>query len=333
MRGIKEFNLFFIVLVSFSYSCVFASETKELKVKIKAYSSEIKIGEPLLLEIKVTCKTPNIDSETGEIITTGGIKPYLILNKKGQEKEIKYKSDYSVIDKPLPIYDKQKKGLEFTGSLFVFYDYYERCLFFKEPGVYSCRLESTIDKIKSNTIKINVKPPGKLERKVMSILTEKFDIAILGQPFEGMDLNDKSEPEAKGIIDRYIQVVEQCPDTMIAKMAASILGIEYFKNFHEEHKSFEIFREELKTGNTQEPLLDQSEKYLAIGSKLPDEFPVRPEVITKLSQINFMRDNFDGMLLLINELAEKYPNTKYGKQAINALKEEIPKLKAEIESK
>ena len=36
---------------------------------------------------------------------------------------------------------------------------------------------------------------------------------------------------------------------------------------------------------------------------------------------------------LTNEIAVKYPNTKYGKQAIQALKEEIPKLKAEIKNK
>ena len=35
--------------------------------------------------------------------------------------------------------------------------------------------------------------------------------------------------------------------------------------------------------------------------------------------------------VMAEELATKYPNTEYGKQAITALKEEIPKLKAEIE--
>lgn len=324
MRCLKNSNLFSIVLVLLLGFYANATETDE----IKALSTEIKIGEPLILKIKLTCKTPQIDSKTGEIVNEGGIKPYLILNRKGQKEEIIYKTEYDIIDKPLPIYDKQKKGLEYTASLFVFYDFMKEELFFKEPNEYTCRLESRVDKLKSNTIKINIKSAGKLEEKAMSILTGKFDIAILGMP--SLDIDLKNSKEAKGIMDRYIQVVDQCEQTKIANMASAMLGLQYFKDFHKAHPSFEKFKEEYKSGNIWEPLFEQSQKYLTIGSKLPDEFPIRPVVLFQLSRIEFMKNNVEKSISFIEEVSTKYSNTEYGKKAIRALQEEIPKLKADI---
>ena len=330
MRGLKNYNLFLILLVLLFGFCIYAAETEEIKVEIKSYYPEIKVGEPLILEIKATYKTPQIDSKSGESETKRGIRaPYLIFAKKGNEKEFEYKSELYMLDRYLPIYDKEKKGLEYTGSLFVFYDFMKRELFFEEPNEYTCRLESSGDKLKSNTIKINIKPAGKLEEKAMSILTDKFDIAILGMPSLDIDLKNS---ESKGIIDRYIQVVDQCKQTKIANMAAAMLGLQYFKNFHEAHPSFEKFREKYKSGNIQEPLFEQSQKYLTIASHLPDEFPIRPAVLLQLSRIEFMKDNFNGMISLIKELTEKYPNTQYGQKAIRALKEEFPKIKEQIDN-
>ena len=117
-------------------------------------------------------------------------------------------------------------------------------------------------------------------------------MAILGQPIE--DLNLKREPEAEGILDRYKQMVEQCPETMIAKMAMAMLGIEYFKDFHKKHPSFEDFREEYKSGKMQEPLLEQSEKHLIISSKLPKSLFIcgGPLALNYQTNIQFARKSY-----------------------------------------
>ncbi len=325
---IQKKYMFLSVLFLFLSVYVLASEANKPKVEIKAYSSEIKIGEPLILEIRAISKTPNINPETKEIITSGGISsPYLIINKKGQKEEIKYEYQLNTIHKPFPIFEKGNKGLEYTGTFIAFYNQNKKELLFNEPGDYSCRFESTIDKLESNTVEITVKPAGNQEEKTMSILTGKYDKMILEMP-EGID--NTILKEDPGVLNRFEQIIEQCGDTMIAKIAAAQLGIMYFKDFHEKYFSFEDFREEYKTGNVQEPLFEKSLKYLTIGSQLPDEFPIRQEVLFQLSRIEFMQNNLDKSISLIDEIASKYPNTEYGKQAIKAQQEEIPKLKTEI---
>jgi hypothetical protein len=319
---IQKNILFSVVLSLFVSAFALASETNELKIEIKAFSSEIKVGEPLILEIHVTCKTPNINSKTGEIITSGGISaPYLFVSKKGQKEEIKYESKYTILNKPLPVFDKGKKGLEYTGSFIAFYDQNKKGLLFNEPGVYSCRLESIRDKIESNTIEINVKPASKQEQKALSILTAEFDLAIL-EADEHVPLKD-----FPGALERFKQVVEQCPDTMLAKMDAAQLGLNYFEEFHQKHPSFEKFKAEYQTGKIQEPLFEQSLKYLSIGAEVPDEFPIRQAVLGNLSSVEFMKSNLKQAFSLITELATKYPNSEYGKKAIIEQKEQIPRLK------
>ena len=327
---IQKKCLFLIILFLIFNVCSLASETNEPKLEIKAYSSEIKVGEPLILDINVTYKTPNINSKTGEIIISGGISsPYLFVTKKGQKEEIKYETEFAVVRKALPVFDNEKKGLEYTGSLIAFYDQNKKGLLFNDSGIYSCRLEDTLHKIKSNNIEINIKPAGKQEKKAISILTGKYDMMILQLSESSNTTILKKYP---GLLERFKNVVEQCGDTLIAKMAAAQLGLIYSKEFQEKHPSFETFKTEYKKGNVREPLLEQSLKYLQIGAELPDEFTIRQKVLINLSQVEYMEDNLNKTISVINEIATKYPNTKYGKQAIIAQNDEVPKLEAEIKS-
>ena len=54
---------------------------------------------------------------------------------------------------------------------------------------------------------------------------------------------------------------------------------------------------------------------------MPDEWPFRPDVLRKLSRIEYINDDFDKAIKLVDEIAAKYPKHEYGKQAPSARKE------------
>jgi hypothetical protein len=309
-----------------------ASEVQDLPlIEMTTKNPSLKVGEPLILELKYVYETPRFVTGTNEIkqsLDHGDVS--LLLYIKNSSGEVTKKS----IFKPSFIC-QDKKGLVYSSySALLQNNSGNKKLLFNEPGEYIITLYAPDqEKLKEllgdkapKPLFVNVGPASQSIKKALSILSEENDIRIL----EYSD-NDFFKKDIE-VISRFKQVVDQCQDTIIAQIAASQLGITYFKEFHEKHPFFETFRTEYKTGNMKEPLFEQSQKYLTIGSQLPDEFPIRREVIFQLSRIEFMEDNLNKMVSLINELAEKYPNTEYGKKAITAQKEELPKLKAEIES-
>ena len=309
-------KLFLIVLFLFFSTYLKASETNEPKLEIKAYSSQIKVGEPLILEIRVIHNKPNISSETGEIITSSGISsPHLIITKKGKEEEIKYEYD-SILNKPLPVFDKENKGLEYAGTFIAFYDQNKKGLLFNEPGEYSCRLESTRDKLESNTIEINVKSAPKQDKKALSILTGEFDLFILGYPDSNIELT-----EFPGVVDRFKQVIEQCPDTILAKMAAARLGIENTKNFEDKYSDNSTFIEQYRKGEIKDPLIESAKKYLSMAYGLPDEIPIRETAIYNLATFELFDGKTTKAFSIYDELATKYPEGKYGKKALRDKKD------------
>ena len=310
---VQKNNLFLVILLQFFCVYVLASdETNEQRMEIKAYSYEINVGEPLVLDIIFTCKTPNINSKTGEIITSGKMyAPYLFAIKKGQKEEIKYESKFNRLNKPdFPIIDKGKKGLEYTGSFIVFYDQVKKGLFFNQPGVYSCRLEDARDKIKSNTIEINVKPSGKQEEKAMSILADKDDLMIL-------ECEDYIHLQ-KEVLERFKQVIEQCPDTMIAKMAAAHVGMALNDEYARKRQTTNI-----EEWDKLKPLKEKSVKYFQIGLKLPDEFQIRETILYMLAELEFRKDekNYMQAKSYLEEITEKYPYGRWGKTAISGIEE------------
>ncbi len=312
---IQKNKLFLVILLQFFRVCVLASdETNELKMEIKAYSSIIKIGEPLISEIRAISKTPNINPDTGEIITSGEISsPYLIITKKGQKEEMKYEYD-NILNKPLSIVEKGKKGLEYTGYFIAFYDQNKKGLLFDEPGEYSCRFESARDKLESNTIEITVKPADKQEEKAISILTGKDDLMILGWSLGELDLKDV--PNATDILDRFKQVVEQCPDTMIAKMAAAQVGFELYSEYGQ--------LRQITPHDQQDSLFEarqEASKYLKIGTKLPEGFTIRENILHSLIAIEFYEKNYLQAISYLEKIYEEFPYGRFGKSAHSGIEE------------
>jgi hypothetical protein len=304
------FTILLCLLVS-AYSS--ASETDNYTLKIKATSSEIKVGEPLILEVSLSSLKPAIDPKTGEIPVQGEIPaPNLFVTKKGQKEQIR--QDLTLAGKPLTIFDDQKKGLEYKGSVVVFYNEAKKGLLFNEPGTYICHIVNQIDKIESNSLEINVKPASNSVEMALSILTGESDLMILGWSDESITL--KNHPKTEGIMERFEKIVEQCPDTMLAKLAAARLGIEATKDFEEKYGN-EKSLEQLRNGEIKEPLIEAAGKYLNIAYQMPEGFPIREAVLEELARVEYLNGQATKVLSLFDELSAKYPKGKYGKRAIS----------------
>jgi hypothetical protein len=315
---VQKNNLFVLVFTLLVAVQTFASEFNSSKIGIKVYSTEIKIGEPLILDINLNFTTPNTNQKTGEIrITTGISSPLLSVMKEGQKDEIKH--ELTILNKSLTLFDYEKKGLNYIGRIVVFYDFSKKVLIFDEPGIYICRLEDNTKSVFSDVFKINVKPAEKLEQKALSILIGENDFLLLGFP-ENIDQHLKDFP---GTIDRFKQVVEQCGDTLIAKMAAARVGIQLHYDF------VDYFQNNKDDKIKQKKMSEDAVKYLEKAVELPDAFTIRSECIYYLvSDTGWFNKNYQKAISYLEEIAIKYPQetiTNSANRMIKDVKTEMSK--------
>jgi len=121
-------------------------------------------------------------------------------------------------------------------------------------------------------------------------------------------------------------VADKCKGALLAKWCGARLGIEYFRDFHRRHPSFERFKAKRKQGAVKEPLFELAYKYLRIGAELPDEFPVREEVLYQLTRPEWIMNNYERVFSLLDELSAKYPTGRYGRRVANS-RVELEELK------
>ncbi len=285
-------------------------------IEMKAINPSIKVGEPLILELKYVFSTPRLAQNSEEILKSYnhgdvGIRFY-IKNSKGE-------NTLCQISAPeFPC--KDGKGLIYTGyvNLFFFMDTSEKAkLLFSEQGKYTVTIFAEQESLKEmlgdkapKPLVVDVKPAGEQEKKALSILTGEFDLLILESPDSDMKLTEY--PDA---MERFKQVVEQCPDTMLAKMAAARLGIERVKELEKKYGSEESLEKYRKT-DIKDPLVESTNMYLKLAYQLPDEFPVRENVLYGLIQIDYINGNATNIFSFCDELAAKYPQGRYGKNAL-----------------
>ena len=158
-------------------------------------------------------------------------------------------------------------------------------------------------------MEITVKPASQSERKVLSILSDPNDYAFL---LYGGDKHLKKHPERISLLK---QVIEQFEGNVLAKMGAAHLGLEYFKQFQDKHPSFIYYEEQYQKDLIKGQLFNQAHKYLTIGTKLPDEFPIREGLLTQLVRTEYTVGNPEKAFSLLDELRTKYPKGKYGRKA------------------
>ncbi|NLW85015.1 MAG: hypothetical protein GXY41_11540 [Phycisphaerae bacterium] len=146
----------------------------------------------------------------------------------------------------------------------------------------------------------------------MSLISDPNDYFFLGF---GSRVHGEKHSET---ILHLEEVVRRCPETVLAKWCEARLGLEYFKDFEKKHRSIMRFRSAKTQGQIQEPLFDKAHLYLTKGAALPDDFPIREEVLLQLGVAEFINNDLIKANSILDELATKYPNSEYGKQAVKA---------------
>jgi hypothetical protein len=271
-------------------------------INLSAETVSIKIGEPLLLKLAYKYDEPKISPLTGEI--SEEIRHFAYL--KIEHHEGSFSTDRFPIF-PIELLLQDTQGLEYSGQFVFFYHSGEKRLIFPKPGTYIVTIRGWT-KV-SNPLNIIVKPTSELQRRALSLLSDPNDYLFL--EFGTHEFKEKRSERMLHLT----KVVEKCEGAVLAEWAAARLGLEYFEEFHKKHPSFQKFKALRDKGKVKEPLFEQARKYLEIGAKLPDEFPIREDVLRQLIRIEYMDGNDTQAFLLIDELSTKYPKGKYGRKA------------------
>ena len=275
-------------------------------MEISTSQAHIKVGEPLLISLVRHHQEPQISEVTGYVKSSINARHFHLEVLDANDKSIK--KAY----KPMPIrlMLQGTKGLEYKGAFDVFYDD-SVGLVFDKPGIYNVCLLSPSGKYSSNSLEIMIEPPSEAEEKALSFFAGVEDFAFL---MGGIFKNEQT-------VSHLGQAADRSGDTILGKWSAARLGIEYFKEFHKQHRSFEKFKAKKQKNEVDSLLFDKAYDYLKKGSALPDEFSIRGEVLDNLIVTEYINGNYQKAIRLAEELESKYPYSEYGQKASRAKKE------------
>lgn len=308
-------NITIAFALSYLVLCSIVSADYPAEVEISTKHQHIKVGEPLIVEVTYRFEKPQV-SKTNEFYQKMGSRSSIQI--KRDEAGILTQHYYDSVG-PGTLYLQDTKGLVYACDSLLFYNPFENRLIFDKPGIYVVTVRRTREII-SNTLHITVEPANDLNKRVLSLLSDPNDYFFL-EHGSHEDPNKRSER-----MSHLRLIVEQCEGTLYAKWAAARLGLEYFEDFHRKHPSFIKFKAKLQQGKIKETLFDKAHMYLAAGAKLPDEFPIREKVIFQLGRTEFIKNNYETVFSLIDEMGAKYPKGEYGKR-MSGGREELQRIK------
>ena len=288
----------------------------DFSIEISATAASMEFGTPLILEMDVRLNKPFDPGRmgNGRVYKLDGLRLVLQNQQTGEKSRAFYLM-------PVKFFRQDEEGLEYSTSEVVLWDLHKKRgslvadLVFAQPGAYLLSLERSGRSV-SNTIKVVVEP-SEVGTRAMSLLTDANDLAFL---VGGVYRSPKAEAKLATVVDDF-------EATLVAKWAAARLGVEYFKDFHKKHPSFEKFKALLEQNDIKEPLFESARKYLALGAKLPDGFAIRAGVLSNLASTEYVRGDYEEAVRLLEELAEKYPNTEDGRKAVRWKEELVTQLK------
>ena len=301
-----------------------ASHSEDINsIEINIREGAINYGTPIVLTLRTMFQQPQKSPITG--------KPVLGLHLDGLSLQVENTDTGELclfpFRMPVTFRLQGSEGLEYVSRIVVFCDLYKekkkfiKRIIFDKPGVYALDIMRDRNQI-SNTLDILVESSN-LGEKALSLLEDPNDIAfLLGGIVENSEKKERS--------DNLKKITEECEGTVLAQWSSARLGIEYFKDFHEKHPSFTKFKEQKEKQNLTEPFFDDAYKYLEKGYQLPDEFPIREEIIDKLVRFEYVRGNYDRAISLVDEVETKYPHSEFGKKA-SRVKEELIGIKEKEE--
>lgn len=272
-------------------------------IEVRVVGSEMKVGEPLIMEVTYRYSEPVISEETGQPHREIFHWAYLWVAGPNETND----GTRDQLQSPLTLRLQDEQGLEYAERFVLFHDFERGGAMFDEPGRYKIQVHGWTKR--SNVLEIEVEAASELEERALSFLSGATDCHYL------VSHEDKLGEDRKEIKERFRKVVEQCEGTLLSKWCAGRLGIDYFREFMKKHPSFVKTRALYKEGTLEDALFDKSCEYLELGSDLPDELPVREHILYDFSQAECVKGNYDKALMLIDEIGRKYPEGKYGRRA------------------
>jgi len=285
---------------------------KGLTLQMEAVREKVDYGEPLVLRMHLILAEPYISPYSG--------KPVEVYNLDGLRLHIEDVNSGSksvfIFRLPVRFSHRDNDGLVYHTTEVLLWDVNEerRKLtaepVFDGPGKFRLVLVRA-GKVVSNPVEVVVRPcePGE---KALSLLADPNDVAfLLGGLFES--------PKRVSTLE---QVVRECERTVIAEWAAARLGVTYFKAFQKKQPSFEKAQQLYEQGRLEDKEFDLARQYLTKGARLPDEFPLRSEVLGELAQLQCITKDYQSAVNLLTELETKYPGSRHGQKA-SLWKEEV----------
>ena len=310
-----------VILLSCFLQSKATSNNIPASVEITSPKATIDIGEPLILKLTYKFEEPQMNAETGDILSGIRHSSCLLIELKDADNDwLVHYPDFSPFEKdgaqyhPLELQPfvhlnvQDIQGLEYSVYFLILYNHYKKNLAFDEAGTYKIYVITGPDKIFSNVVDLQI--TSQMQEEKCALLDPNVCDFLMGidrKLFEDPNYRSKT-------IENLKNFVEQCPDSLLSKIAAARVGIECFYDY--ELKRTEARREKRKSP---EPLREEAVKYLQIGLDLPDYFFVRQEVLYRLIEIEEEnveeKKYYSKALSYLDELIAKYPAGKYGKQA------------------
>jgi hypothetical protein len=302
-------------------------------VEITSDKTTIQIGEPLLLKLIYKFKEPYKDTETGKPHSTIRHESFLLLELKESDKswlssypdfkpfrpegkEVEYYPLQQLEPSQLTVQDNQ--GLEYGDYFPILYHRYRRGAIFDKAGTYKIYVLG-FGKLFSNAMDIEV-----TSGPTQNVFSDPNDYVFLMGERGGMF--KKNNAYRSKVKSRLKSLVDQSSQTLLAKWAAARLGLEYY-----EEEELEKVKTRREKKEVRKDIFVKTVKYLSIATKLPDDFPLRREVLYRLAEIEAEaeiesgRNNFTKALQYYDELIAKYPQSRYGESAASH-KEEVLKF-------
>ncbi|MDH7600463.1 MAG: hypothetical protein QHH07_12665 [Sedimentisphaerales bacterium] len=162
---------------------------------------------------------------------------------------------------------------------------------------------------------IVVTQPGPSEKQALSILSEPNDLVFV---VSGLCNTPRT-------VAKLEQVVEKCKGSIIARLCAARLGIETCRQLEKMAEQGQVVS--AKSSTVVNGLAKRANGFLAMAAGLPDEFPIREEVMYSYGEIQALLGNLEQVVSICEETLAKYPRSKNIDIVRATLKEAEEKLK------
>ena len=324
-----------IILWGLLISNLAYAESTHLSIHISSEKDTIAISEPLIFKMTYRFDRPQISTRTGKILDA--VLPQAMVLIEIKDKDFVWLSRSTYVDENTIFVDDKKNkyyrypiegtglvlqddsGVIYSGYFSLFHNRAKPGLIFDTTDTYTIMV--VMDKVFSNELSIQV--VDKQDKDIKHcILSDPNDYVFL---IAGDSQIFCNQTYRSRISSRLKTLIGHNPNAILSQWASCRIGLEYFKEFDKKHGDFEKFKKKYKAGEIQEPLLDQAITYMNIGLQLPEDFPLRQELLHNLSMLEYIKDNYDRSFSLLDELKNKYPKSKYGRQA-EGTKQELLKM-------